>query len=145
MLSRLSAKAADEIGGEKRGVGRRGDDEPTARAIGLCPRDPGMDARERAGMAGDAVRHHGEAEGREARQIAIGDNDEVRDLRPEALHDVGEDGASRERQQRFVGPAHAARFAAGKENADTGRGTHSGTLGRAAMPCHGQQIRMSRG
>jgi hypothetical protein len=104
-----------------------------------------MDARERTGIAGDAVRHHGEAEGREARQIAIGDNDEVRDLRPEALDDVGEDGRPASGSSDLSAPPIRLDFAAGKENADTGRGTHSGTLGRAAMPCHGQQIRMSRG
>jgi hypothetical protein len=72
-------------------------------------------------VTGNTVRHHGKAEASVARQIAIGDDDEVGDLRPEPFDDMGEDGASRERQQRFVGIAHAARFAAGKENADTAR------------------------
>jgi hypothetical protein len=82
MLSALFTKAIDEIRGEKRPVGCRRDHERDARAIDLCPRDPRMNAGEKASMAGDTIHHHGKTKASEARQVAIGDDDEVNDLRP---------------------------------------------------------------
>jgi hypothetical protein len=66
----------------------------------------------------EAIIDHGQVKRRKPRHIAIGIDDEVRDLRPQTIDDVSEHRLASEWQQAFVATAHAARSAAGEQNAD---------------------------
>ncbi len=77
-----------------------------------------MDSGERSRLTFDAIVDHRQVKRRKPRDISIGIDDEVGDLRPQTLDDVSEDWSAPERQQAFVAAAHAARSAAGEKNAD---------------------------
>ena len=113
-----SAEPRDDVGGEEGRVGGRGDNEPAPGPIGPGPFDPGMDSGERSRLTFEAIFDHRQAKRLKPRHVSIGIDDEVRNLRPETIDDVGQYWLAAERQQAFVATAHAARSAAGEKNAD---------------------------
>ena len=89
-----------------------------------------MDPGEWSRLAFEAIFDHRQVKRRKPRHIAIGIDDEVRDLRPQTIDDVREHRLASERQQAFVAAAHAARSAAGEQNADDiFRQVHARNLG----------------
>ena len=93
--------------------------------------EPGEDAGEGAGVIGDGVGEDVEAEGGEAGRVAVGVEDEGRELGAEAVDDVGEDGAAGERLEGLVAAAHASGEAAGEDHAECGgHGGVRGGMGR---------------
>ena len=69
-------------------------------------------------MAAKAVCNDWQVKCREPSEIAIGIDDEIRDLGAQTIDDMSENRPTGERQQAFVAAAHAARSAAGKQYAD---------------------------
>ena len=86
-----------------------------------------MNAGERPGIVTEPILDDRQAEYGKAGRVAIGADDQIQDLRPQALDDVGEKRSSSERQQAFVAAAHAAR-SAGQQNADGSGLIHLGSL-----------------
>ena len=107
-----STEPRDKIGGEEGRIGRRGNDEAALRPIGSRPFDPGVDAGERSGMTLETIFDHRQVKRCKPRHVAIGIDDEVRDLRTQSIYDVSQHRFCGERQQTFVAAAHAARSAA---------------------------------
>ena len=77
-----------------------------------------MDAGKRAHLASEAVRQERQPKLPKARRIVIGVEHDLCHLRAQARDDMGEQRTPAKRQQRLVAAAHAARFAAGKHDAD---------------------------
>ena len=82
------------------------------------PFKSGKNAGKRPYIAPEPIFDNRQAEVREACRLAVGADDQLGDLRFQALDDMGEDRSAGERQQAFVAAAHAARFASGQEDAD---------------------------
>ena len=99
-------------------VRRDRQDPARVRRVGGRPGHPGQHAGERAGLAGQQIGGDRQAEAGEARRIAVGVQDQPADLRRDPLDGMGKQRPSGERAQALVAAAHAARPAAGKQNAD---------------------------
>jgi hypothetical protein len=107
-------KPRHEIGGKEGRVRRGGDHKPAPWPIGYRPFDASMDARKGSYLAAEAVNDDRQAEGGKPAHVTIGVEDEIGDLGPQAVDDVGEHWLTGERKQAFVAATHAARFAACK-------------------------------
>ena len=112
--------ALDQVGREKRGVGRDGRDPGAVGAMRPCPLHAGQHPGERPREAADDIADDREAKRREARRIAVGIQDQRHDLRARALDHMREDGPSAERAQAFVAAAHAPCLTTGQQHADHG-------------------------
>ena len=113
-----SAKAFGQVRRQERRVRRSRQDPARVRRVGGGPGHAGQDTGKRAGLAGQDVGGDRQAEGSEAARIAVGVQDQTADLRRDPLDRMGEQRPAGEPAQAFVAAAHAARPAAGKQNAD---------------------------
>ena len=86
--------------------------------MGRGPVETGEDAGERAGKVGNVVGDNGKAELREPRRIAVGVQNDAIALRRDGLQYALEDGAATDLDQRLVTATHAAREAAGEDEAE---------------------------
>ena len=92
-VPRAAWRRANEVAGEKRGVGGGGDEPIEAEGGGVI--EAGEDAGEGAWVIGDGIGEDVEAEAGEAGRVAVGVEDEGFELGAEALDDMGEDGGAR--------------------------------------------------
>ena len=67
--------------------------------MGARPFKSGMDAGERPGIVTEPIRDDRQAKYGKAGRVAIGADDQIRDLRPQALYDVREKRSSSKRQR----------------------------------------------
>ena len=119
-----------------RSVGKKGVsvaaviDEAAPGPIGTAPIRSRHGRRRAVRLAAEAILDDWQAKCRKPSHVAIGIDDEVRDLGPQTIDDVSEHRLAGERQQAFVAAAHAARSAASKQNADDDfRQFHARSLG----------------
>ncbi len=106
---------------QERAVAGHADDPREVRPVGRGPVEAGENAGERAGEIRHAVRHHGQANAGEAGRIAVGVENDARARRAQQRQHAVENGDAADRHQRLVAAAHAARQAAGEDEAE-GRG-----------------------
>ena len=110
-LQRL-AQAQDEIGGQERRIAGNGGHEPATRM-----REPSLESGERPRESRDLVGDHAVAECAVGVEVAVGVDEELVDLRREALDRVRDHRLAAEGLQSLVHPAHAATLAPGEHHA----------------------------
>src|SRR4051812_25507674 len=92
------------------------------------PVEPGEDPGERAGEIGHAVGDDRQAEPSETLRVAVGVEDQLRDLRTDALDHPFEQRPPADRTQALVAAAHPPRLAAGQQQANDIHPASSPTL-----------------
>ena len=114
-------QAGHEIVGQERAVAGRARDPFDVGRMRGRPVEPRQYAGQRPGKVRHAVRDHRQAIAGEPCRIAVGVENDVRAGRPQPRQHAVQDGDAADRDQRLVAAPHAAREAAGKDEAESRR------------------------
>ena len=106
-----------EIERQHRRIAGDGDDPARGRSIAGRPAHARQNARQRTDKARDGIGNDGKSEGGKALRIAVGVDGHAADLRRQPIDDMAQHGLAGQLEQPLVATAHAARLAAGQDDA----------------------------